>query len=103
MIIFNTTYHAYHTRKEEFIGWLKEIYIPTVLQHGALQSLQLTRIFAEDESEGVSLSLQFKTTDTEVLEAWHESCGAALIADMQKRFGNQVLGFSTLLEIIDID
>ena len=48
MIIFNTTYHADHSRKDEFISWLKNFYIPAVLEHGALQEPQLTRIFAEN-------------------------------------------------------
>ena len=46
MIIFNTTYHADHSRKDEFIDWLKNFYIPAVLEHGALQEPQLTRIYA---------------------------------------------------------
>ena len=49
MIIFNTTYHADHSRKDEFISWLKNFYIPAVLEHGGLQEPQLTRIFAENE------------------------------------------------------
>ena len=114
MIIFNTTYHADNARKDEFIGWLKESYIPTVLEHGLLQDPQLTRIFADNEEEGTSLSLQFKSPDTQALERWHEECGEALLAEMQKRFGDQllaemqkrfgdqVLGFSTLLEVIDL-
>ena len=65
MIIFNTTYHADHSRKDEFISWLKNFYIPAVLEHGALQEPQLTRIFAENEEEGISLSLQFKSPDTD--------------------------------------
>ena len=67
MIIFNTTYHADHSRKDEFIDWLKNFYIPAVLEHGALQEPQLTRIFAENEEEGISLSLQFKSPDTRTL------------------------------------
>lgn len=102
MIIFNTTYHADNARKDEFIGWLKESYIPAVLEHGLLQEPQLTRIFADNEEEGTSLSLQFKSPDTQALERWHEECGEALLAEMQKRFGDQVLGFSTLLEVIDL-
>ena len=73
MIIFNTTYHADHSRKDEFIDWLKNFYIPAVLEHGALQEPQLTRIFAENEEEGISLSLQFKSPDTDTLERWHAS------------------------------
>lgn len=102
MIIFNTTYHADNARKDEFIDWLKESYIPTIVEHGLLREPQLTRIFADNEDEGTSLSLQFKSPDTESLERWHEECGEALLAEMQKRFGDQVLGFSTLLEVIDL-
>jgi len=65
-------------------------------------SEQQTRIFAENEEEGISLSLQFKSPDTDTLERWHEECGETLLCDMQKKFGKQVLGFSTLLEVIDL-
>ena len=102
MIVFNTTYHTDNARKEEFIQWLKSTYIPTVLEHGALQEPRLTRIFAEDESEGTSLSLQFNAPDTDTLESWHRECGEALFEEMRKKFNNQVLGFSTLLEVIDL-
>lgn len=102
MIVFNTTYHADNARKEEFIEWLKAVYIPAVLGHGALQEPRLTRIFAEDESEGTSLSLQFNSPDTDTLQRWHRECGEPLLDDMRERFGNQVLGFSTLLEVIDL-
>ena len=59
MIIFNTTYHADHSRKDEFISWLKNFYIPAVLEHGALQEPQLTRIFAENEEEGRNTTLRY--------------------------------------------
>ncbi len=102
MIVFNTTYHADNARKKEFIEWLKAVYIPTVLEHGALQEPRLTRIFAEDESGGTSLSLQFNAPDTDTLECWHRECGEALFDEMRKKFNDQVLGFSTLLEVIDL-
>ena len=71
MIIFNTTYHADHSRKDEFISWLKNFYIPAVLEHGGLQEPQLTRIFAENDDEVISLSLHYKSTDTDTLERLH--------------------------------
>ena len=44
MIIINTTYHASDNIKEIFINWIKEIYIPTVLQREELSEPQLCRI-----------------------------------------------------------
>ena len=68
MIIINTTYHASDNIKEIFINWIKEIYIPTALQHEELSEPQLCRIIAHALTE---------------------------------KFKDQVVGFTTLLEIIE--
>ena len=52
MIIINTTYHASDNIKEIFINWIKEIYIPTALQHEELSEPQLCRIITGNENEG---------------------------------------------------
>ena len=72
MIIFNTTYHADHSRKDAFISWLKNFYIPAVMEHGALQEPQLTSILSENEDEGIRLFKQFKSPDTAIVDRWHE-------------------------------
>ena len=86
MIIFNTTYHVDDELEASFIAWLKENYIPMALRREELSEPQLCRVMTTGEEDGSSLSLQFHVQDTEALVS---------------RFGDRVVGFNTLLEVID--
>ncbi len=102
MLVYNTTYHADKTRKEEFVNWLRNEYIPQALQRDELSETKLCRVLAEDENDGMSISLQFHVHDLDTLSRWYEACGESLLNEMRRKFGNQVAGFSTLLEVLDI-
>ena len=101
MYIFNTTYHAETAVKDDFTAWLRQVYIPAATLCGRLTAPQLCRVIAGETSEGENFSLQFRVTDRRTLEVWYDKTGADLDLSMRKRFGNRVLGFNTLLEILD--
>ena len=72
MIIINTTYHASDNIKEIFINWIKE-----------------------------NFSLQFHVKDTASLSRWYNETGDDLAHALTEKFKDQVVGFTTLLEIIE--
>lgn len=84
------------------MSWLSTVYIPATLRHGALREPRLARVLTEEEAEGISLSLQFEADDNSSIESWRKTCGTTLHTLLQKKFGTQVLGFSTLLESIEL-
>ena len=97
MIIFNTTYHVDDELEASFIAWLKENYIPMALR----SEPQLCRVMTTGEEDGSSLSLQFHVQDTEALSLWYKEMGVELTEALVSRFGDRVVGFNTLLEVID--
>ncbi len=101
MIIFNTTYHASDNVKEMFLNWIKEVYIPTALHRPELSEPQLCRIMTDNEDEGTSYSLQFHVKDTIALSHWYAETGNDLVCALTEKFKDQVVGFTTLLEIIE--
>ena len=101
MIIFNTTYHVDSGLEDNFIAWLKENYIPVALRRGELSQPQLCRVMTTEECEGSSLSLQFHVKDVETLSRWYDEAGVELSEALVARFGDKVVGFNTLLEVID--
>ena len=56
-----------------------------------------------DENEGVSVALQFHVADEETLSAWFDETGHELHHQLLRRFGNAMMGFSTLLEELDCE
>lgn len=100
MLIFNTTFHVEEGLQDEFIDFLKAIYIPRALDSKLLVQASLAKIDRQHEESGVSYALQFKTDNIDTLNKWAEQTGENLSLEMGEKFGTKVGGFVTLLEEI---
>ena len=102
MIIFNTTYHLEHIVSEEALRFFKEEYIPKAVASGLFTDPSLSKVHASHGESGVTYALHFRVKDIETLEKWVSETGEGLKEELLKKFGNQVAGFSTLLEEIEL-
>ncbi len=102
MLIYNTTYAVEKQELASFINWVREIMIPAVHAEGTLHSGRLAHILDNrSEPESISLSLQFCVKDSVALHGWYLSQGRELQKQMKKVFGDRVIGFPTLMEVIE--
>lgn len=85
-----------------FLNGSRGEYIPRATVDGRLSEPRLTLVLNAEESDGRNYSLQFRASDVDTLRAWYEEVGDDLVEEMAKRFGHQVVGFSTLLEEVDL-
>lgn len=102
MIVYNTTFHVDKEILEECLAFLREHYIPKAAKSGFLHSPRLMRVMNQGEDEGVSLSVQFHVKNVDTLNYWLQKEGAAIHKALTGRFGQRLVGFSTLLEEIDL-
>lgn len=102
MIVYNTTFQVDELLADKFVAYLREVYIPISVKSGVLQKPALRRLIHE-ELEGASFALQFHVDDREALELWKQRDGKLLQRRLVNVFGNQFVGFSTLLEEIALD
>jgi antibiotic biosynthesis monooxygenase (ABM) superfamily enzyme len=102
MIVFNTTFHAHTACEQLFLDWLRAVYIPQALADGRLSEARLTRVLNAEESDGVNYSLQFRADNLDALHGWYAEVGDELVVAMARKFGQQVAGFSTLLEEVEL-
>lgn len=86
---------------DECLVFLKKTYIPTAAGAGFLMNPRMCRVMLSDSEEGESYSIQFNVKNTDTLNYWMEHEGSALNHALVSRFGEKVVGFSTLLEEID--
>ena len=100
MIIYNTTFHIDQQAIAECLDFLKKEFIPAAARSGFLQAPRLRHILPYEEGEGESYEVQFMVKNIETLNYWLEKEGAALHRQLTDKFGQQVVGFSTLLEEI---
>ena len=101
MLIFNTTYAVSAEDQACFLAWTREQMIPSIHADGALREGRLARILNHDDADGYSFSVQFMVDNSEVLHKWYLRQGKDLQAQMNRIFAQRVVGFTTLMEVIE--
>ncbi|MDD3078372.1 MAG: DUF4286 family protein [Paludibacter sp.] len=101
MLIFNTTYKVETDSYAQWLKWVNTFHIPFMLESGEFSKPQLAKVIGSEDDGGSSFSLQFHIKDMDTLMNWHRNH----VEDFQQKcaveFGNKVIFFSTVLEIID--
>ena len=100
MLIYNTTFQVDDDVHDNFLIWFKESYIPEVQKHGALKTPRICRILSHRE-EGSAYSLQWEVESSGMLHRWHLEQGVRLNDELTKIFKDKVIGFPTLMEVIE--
>lgn len=100
MLIYNTTFQVDDEVNDNFLIWVKESYIPEIEKHGVLRMPRLCRVLSHRD-DGSSYSLQWEVDDSAALHRWHREQGAVLNEELKKIFKDKVVGFPTLLEVME--
>lgn len=100
MLVYNTTFQVEDDVHDNFLIWIKECYIPEVEKHGLLKCPRMCRILSHRD-EGTSYSLQWEVEDSALLHRWHREQGMRLNQEITKIFKDKVVGFPTLMEVIE--
>ncbi|WP_106829543.1 DUF4286 family protein [Parabacteroides pacaensis] len=101
MIIYNTTFHIEKEVLAECVDFLKKTYIPQAIASGFLMNPKMYRVVSSEDEGGESFSIQFSVKNTETLDYWMGKEGKACHRSLLERFGEKIIGFSTLLEEVD--
>lgn len=103
MVIYNTTYHVDLSVVDAFLEWIKGYYLPLAVKSGDLSLPRLALIMAhEDGDNHKSYSLQFEVDSIDVLQCWYGSDGKVLVEALEGKFVNKVVGFSTIMSVVDL-
>lgn len=101
MILYNTTYQMAEADARDFVIWVHQVMLPRVNEFGALRHGRLSRILSHKEEGTECFALQFEADSTARLHYWFVKQGKALGEEMLKAFDNRIVGFSTMMEVID--
>ena len=100
MLIYNTTYQADDEVVSNFIIWIKESLIPEIEKTGDLKNPRLCKILSHRD-EGSSFSLQWEVENSTILHRWQMEQGVKLNEELSKLFKDKVVGFPTLMEVME--
>lgn len=101
MLVFNTTYQVDLNDARNFVIFIHEQYIPTTLAQGMLKNGRLCRILSHKDPDSECFSLQFEVESSADLHHWHVKVGQQLEKNIQQLFDGRVVGFSTMMEVIE--
>ena len=70
MIIYNVTINIDDSIHDEWLLWIKQ-HIPQVLGTGKFEKATLTKVLVEDDIEGHTYSVQYRSYSREALDAYY--------------------------------
>ncbi|MEL6922957.1 MAG: DUF4286 family protein [Bacteroidota bacterium] len=100
MIVYNITSKIDHSVIDDWLQWMQDEHIPDVMATGLFSEPRLCRVIGMDESEGLTYAMQFSCDSLSVMHRYEVNFAKALRKKTQQRYGEKVLSFRTLMEVV---
>ncbi len=100
MLIFNITFLVADKVADKWLQWVNNTHIPDMLALGYFTEPQLAKVLGNHGQDGSSYAVQYHVADMETLESWHQEHGSGMERNCAALFGEEVLLFTTVLELI---
>ena len=100
MIIYNVTINVDDSIHDQWLKWIKE-HIPQVLATGKFTEAKLTKVLVDEETGGVTYSVQYRAKSRADLNDYYQNHAERLRDEGLKLFADKMLAFRTELEVID--
>ena len=100
MIIYNETIIVDETIYEEWLSWMKIVYIPAVMDTGFFDAHRILKV-VDSPNEGVTYCIQYQTKTKENYNQFNSKHQIALQSAHQQKFENKFVMFNTLMETVD--
>lgn len=102
MVLYNTTFILAPSREASFLDFMRSVYLPALQHHGSVSELRLHRIQPREEGEdSLSFALHFYTPSEFHLQELLSDLGLTLAQRLVDTFGEEVVGFTTIMHTID--
>ena len=101
MFIYNTTFQVGTAEAENLVVYLHEKYIPEATKSGVMKNARMSRVLSHRDNESECFTVQFEVESMAQLHKWYAATAVKMNEEMLKMFNNNVVGFPTMLEVIE--
>jgi Domain of unknown function (DUF4286) len=98
MLIYNVTSGVDKKIELEWLLWMKETHIPEVMRTGMFVDYTFYKILSSEQEDSISYAVQYSAISLDQVEKYLENYAPTLREEVQKKFGEGVASFRTLLE-----
>jgi hypothetical protein len=101
MILYNVTCNVENPMSKEWLDWMKNVHIPEVMATGCFVEYKILRLLNHDsDDQGVNYAIQYTCDSEATLERYRAEFGPVLMAKTWERYGERVIAYRSVLEII---
>ncbi len=102
MILYSITINIEKVVHDEWLAWMKNVHVPSVLNTGLFLESKILRLLNEEEQNtGITYSFQYFLKNISSLENFRENFERAIDLELYKKYQNMFVEFRTILEIVD--
>lgn len=102
MIVYNVTCNVENPMANEWLEWMKTVHIPEVMATGCFVENKILKLHnPETDDEGINYAIQYTCDSIETLERYRSEFGPGLQTKTLEKYGNKVLAYRSVLEIIE--
>jgi gamma-glutamylcyclotransferase (GGCT)/AIG2-like uncharacterized protein YtfP len=101
MYIYNVTVNIESAVHDQWVSWMREFHIPEMISTGKFIQATLSRVLIDEETGGITYSVQYRCLNREVLEAYYLEDAPRMRLQVQKKFPDRFVAFRTEMQIID--
>lgn len=99
--LYNITTLVAHSIAVDWLKWMKEKHIPEIMRTGCFLEYRLLQLKDQDETEGLTYSLQLLAGNQEEYERYLKEFAPALREDARQHWGENALSFRTLMQVVN--
>jgi hypothetical protein len=99
--LYNITTLVAHPIASDWLNWMKTHHIPQIMATGCFLEYRLLKLREQDETEGLTYSLQLLADKRENYDKYLEQFAPALREDARQHWADNALSFRTLMEFVN--
>ncbi len=101
MILYNITVSLEPAVEDDWLHYMRTVYIPSVLETGLFVESKLYRLLNSPEDNGPTFAIQFLAEALDKVDTYLEKHAADIVSGHNTRYRHQHVAFMTILESID--
>ena len=99
MILYNITISVEDSIESDWLEWMQIVHIPEVMGTGLFAKSQINRILSEGDSNH-TFAISYTCSSMKIFHEYHINFAPQLQKKTFERYGNKVVAFRTLMEVI---
>lgn len=102
MVVYNVTCNLETSLATEWLEWMKSEHLPEVMATGCFKEYKVMKLMSnEDDDHGVNYAIQYLCESHETLAHYRSEFGPGLQAKTFAKFGERVLAYRSVLEVVE--